>query len=376
MMSDAPTVDLFCNQRYKEFTDQDVALVKGRIQTVLITGGAGSLGTRIVKRLLENTNCKVVVYSRDEGKHAALREKFSKYSSRLICVIGDVRDYDRLLETFRTHTPAYVIHAAAQKRIDDAEDNVFECYRTNVEGTKNVAEACRRSGAKGVLVSTDKACEPANVYGASKFTAERLFLSYQGTGQGTFCAVRYGNVIASRGSFIPIWLNRIKNNLPVSITHTDMTRFLFTLEDAVTFVLNALQLANGGEIFIPIMGAYRIEDVFTVLKEYNPSYNIEPVYTGIRAGEKMHESMIASTEVPNSVHKRRFGDFPLEYAIIRGNKYQDFGLNALVGEQQINMTEEVAINQYCSQREWYNREESVNELKQLLHRGLFEEGDE
>jgi len=263
-------------------------------KTILITGGTGSLGKELVKSL-KQYDCKIIVYSRDEGKQAL---SFGK-DDRVTTIIGDIRDYDKLLVSFKKHKPDYVIHTAALKRIDDMEFHPDECVKTNIQGSENVARASLESGVKKcILISTDKACQPVNVYGSSKFIAERIFTNYDYNSSETiFSSVRYGNVIASRGSFIPLWMDMINQNKKITVTDTQMTRFLFTLDDAVDTVLNALYHSVGGEVFVPKINSYTILDVVNALSSItNKPVNYDVV--GIRPGEKLHEDMLAITELP------------------------------------------------------------------------------
>lgn len=263
-------------------------------KTILITGGTGSLGKELVK-ILKSYNCKIVVYSRDEGKQAL---SFGG-DSKVVTVIGDVRDYDKLLVSFKKHKPDYVIHTAALKRIDDMEFHPDECVKTNILGSENVARASLESGVKkSILISTDKACQPVNVYGSSKFIAERIFTNYDYSSiDTTFSSVRYGNVIASRGSFIPLWMEMISDGKKIKVTSTDMTRFLFTLDDAVDTVLNALYHSVGGEVFVPKINSYTILDVVNAISKIT-NKNVDYDVVGIRPGEKLHEDMLAVTELP------------------------------------------------------------------------------
>ena len=263
-------------------------------KTILITGGTGSLGKELVKSL-KQYDCKIIVYSRDEGKQAL---SFGK-DDRVTTIIGDIRDYDKLLVSFKKHKPDYVIHTAALKRIDDMEFHPDECVKTNIQGSENVARASLESGVKKcILISTDKACQPVNVYGSSKFISERIFTNYDYNSSDTiFSSVRYGNVIASRGSFIPLWMDMINQNKKITVTDTQMTRFLFTLDDAVDTVLNALYHSVGGEVFVPKINSYTILDVVNALSSItNKPVNYDVV--GIRPGEKLHEDMLAITELP------------------------------------------------------------------------------
>lgn len=267
-------------------------------QTVLITGGTGSLGKAIIK-YLKPLNCKIIVYSRDEGKQAL---SFGQDKS-IIRVIGDIRDYDKLLTTFTLHKPDYVIHTAALKRIDDMEYYPEECVKTNIQGSINVATASFASNVKKcILVSTDKACQPINVYGASKFTAERLFTNFDYNSSATiFSSVRYGNVIASRGSFIPLWLEHINNDMDINITSTDCSRFLFTLSDAVETVLSSLVQSSGGEVFVPLLNSYSMLNVVDALSSITgKSVNYKII--GMRPGEKLHEDMLGAPELDFAHH--------------------------------------------------------------------------
>jgi UDP-N-acetylglucosamine 4,6-dehydratase/5-epimerase len=262
-------------------------------KTILITGGTGSLGKALIKRL-KQSNCTIIVYSRDEGKQALL---FGNDPS-IIRIIGDIRDFDKLNVTLKRYNPDYIIHTAALKRIDDMEFHPDECVKTNINGSENVARAALENGTKKcILVSTDKACQPVNVYGSSKFIAERIFTNYDYHSKSTiFASVRYGNVIASRGSFIPLWIDMINDDQVLKVTSESMTRFLFTLDDAVDAVLGALEHSNGGEVFVPQINSYTLP---TCIKALGEMLNKEPKTEdmGLRPGEKLHEDMLAKTEL-------------------------------------------------------------------------------
>lgn len=267
-------------------------------QTVLITGGTGSLGKAIIK-YLKPLNCKIIVYSRDEGKQAL---SFG-HDKNIIRVIGDIRDYDKLLKTFMLHKPDYVIHTAALKRIDDMEYYPEECVKTNIQGSINVATASFASNVKKcILVSTDKACMPINVYGASKFTAERLFTNFDYNSSSTiFSSVRYGNVIASRGSFIPLWMEHITNDVNINITSIECSRFLFTLSDAVETVLSSLVQSRGGEVFVPLLNSYSMLNVVDALSNITGK-SVDYEIIGMRPGEKLHEDMLGLPELDFAHH--------------------------------------------------------------------------
>ncbi len=262
-------------------------------KTLLITGGTGSFGNAAVKYLLKKSKLKkIIVFSRDENKQYIMQNKFK--DERIRFFIGDVRDEERLLMAFKNVD--FVIHAAAQKHVPTAEYNPMECIKTNVHGAQSVISAAIKSGVKKVInLSTDKACNPINLYGASKLCAEKLFVNanqLSGKNETKFGTVRYGNVIASRGSVIPLFVElskEKKNKIP--LTHKSMTRFFITLEQAVKFVIICLDKMRAGEIFIPKMNSIYIEQLIKII---NPKSKIKVV--GIRPGEKIHETLLSTDE--------------------------------------------------------------------------------
>ena len=264
------------------------------MKKILITGGTGSLGKALIKSI-KKLGWKIIVYSRDEGKQALI---FGN-DPDIIKVIGDVRDFNKLNTTFRLHKPDYVIHTAALKRVDDMEMYPDECVKTNIQGSENVAIAALNHGVeKCMLISTDKACQPVNVYGSSKFIAERIFTNFDYNSESTiFASVRYGNVIASRGSFIPLWIGLIEDNKKIKITSMECSRFLFTLSDAVDTVMSALENAQGGEVFIPKISSYNMKTIVSAVGKMS-NKNIDYEIMGMRPGEKIHEDMLAETELP------------------------------------------------------------------------------
>ena len=315
---------------------------------IFITGGTGSLGKALIKRL-KQSDCTIIVYSRDEGKQAL---EFGQ-DMNIIKVIGDIRDFDKLNVTLQRYKPDYIIHTAALKRIDDMEFYPDECVKTNINGSENVARAALENGIeKCILVSTDKACQPVNVYGSSKFIAERIFTNYDYHSTSTvFASVRYGNVIASRGSFIPLWVDMIQNDQTLKVTSEAMTRFLFTLEDAVDTVLGALEYAVGGEVFVPQINSYTLP---TCIAALGKMLNKQPKTTlmGLRPGEKLHEDMLAVTELPFT--------------------YQVPGINLLQIRPQYTNKKHQDFQKYTGPE--FNSalwvKEDVNELIQLINTGL------
>ena len=258
--------------------------------SILITGGSGSLGTSLVSHLLKNTKIRrVAVFSRDELKQSQLKEKFGS-DERMRWFIGDVRDVDRLKRAM--HAVDYVIHAAALKQVDTGEYNPMEFIKTNVLGSQNVIEASIDAGVKKVIaLSTDKASSPINLYGATKLTADKLFVAANNysIGYGTaFAVVRYGNVMGSRGSVIPFFQKLASENKPLPITDVRMTRFWISIEEAIKFVLSSLEMMTGGELYVPRIPSMKLIDLAQAIKP-----GIETVEVGIRPGEKLHEEMIS-----------------------------------------------------------------------------------
>lgn len=265
--------------------------------SVLITGGTGSFGQALVSRLLEETSDgKIIVYSRDEMKQWAMRERFGD-PDRLRFFIGDVRDRDRLHRAFQGVD--YVVHAAATKIVPVAEYNPFETVKTNVIGAMNVIDAALDNNVKKVVaLSTDKASSPVNLYGATKLASDKLFVagnSYSGAKPTRFSVVRYGNVMGSRGSVIPYFLS-LAPGTPSPITDYSMTRFMITLNQGIDLVLATFDQMTGGEVFVRKIPSMRVVDI---AKAIRPTEEVTEV--GIRPGEKMHEQMISSEDAPLTI---------------------------------------------------------------------------
>jgi UDP-N-acetylglucosamine 4,6-dehydratase/5-epimerase len=261
--------------------------------SVLVTGGTGSFGRKFVAHILEKQPRKVIVFSRDELKqHEMWREFPDNRIPSLRYFIGDVRDLDRLRRAF--HDVDVVIHAAALKHVPACEYNPIEAVNTNILGARNIIEAAIDQGVKRVMaLSTDKAVSPMNMYGATKLVAEKLFVqgnSYVGTGRTRFSCVRYGNVVGSRGSVIPLFADQRASGT-VTVTDTRMTRFWITLEQGVAFVTRCTEQMQGGEVFVPRIPSMRLLDL---AKAVAPDCDIK--VTGIRPGEKLHEVLISEDE--------------------------------------------------------------------------------
>lgn len=267
-------------------------------RSVLITGGTGSLGQALVRTLLDRHDPKrIIVLSRDELKQFEARRRFGD-DPRLRWFLGDVRSRDRLMRAF--HGVDLVIHAAALKQVDTAEYNPFEFVETNVRGSQNVIEAAIDSGVeKVVALSTDKASSPINLYGATKLCADRMFVSgnhYASATPTRFSVVRYGNVMGSRGSIVPVWRRLAEEGLPLPVTDLRMTRFWITLPQAVEFVLSALERMHGGELFVPRIPSLRIVDLAEAIA---PGAELTEI--GVRPGEKLHEEMISVDDARRTV---------------------------------------------------------------------------
>jgi UDP-N-acetylglucosamine 4,6-dehydratase/5-epimerase len=268
-------------------------------KSVLITGGTGSFGRQMVRTLLASHALRrLVVFSRDELKQLEMAERFSPQEHKCLrYFIGDVRDPLRLEEAFRDID--VVIHAAALKQVPAAEYNPFEAVQTNVLGAQNVIRAAIRTGVRKVVaLSTDKAANPINLYGATKLCSDKLFVagnSMAGEGSCRFSVVRYGNVLGSRGSVIPLFLRRAASGV-LPVTDERMTRFSITIEQGAEFVLRSLAKMRGGELFVPKLPSYRILDV---AKAIAPDAAIDVV--GIRPGEKLHEVLLPVDEAWHSL---------------------------------------------------------------------------
>ena len=257
-------------------------------KSILVTGGTGSFGHTFIPMTLEKYNPKrLVVFSRDEMKQWEMAKLF-KQDSRVRFMIGDVRDKERLYRALDGID--YVVHAAATKIVSTAEYDPFECVKTNVFGAMNIIDACIDKGVKRIVaLSTDKASSPANLYGATKLTSDRLFVSgnsYSGGHNTTFSVVRYGNVMGSRGSVIPFFMSIAKDGI-LPITDKRMTRFMISLEEGVELVWHAFDDMKGGEIYVKKIPSMKVTDIALAVNK-----NVKQEEVGIRPGEKLHEQMI------------------------------------------------------------------------------------
>jgi FlaA1/EpsC-like NDP-sugar epimerase len=335
-------------------------------KTVLITGGTGSLGHTLVQRLMSNGNDvpkKIIIFSRDEAKQHAMKLEWANlkiatdnifyhnYEEILSFRIGDVKDYNSLLDPVKEAD--IIIHAAALKQVPVCEYFPEESLKTNVLGDVNLIRAIKETDnhVNTVIgISTDKACKPINTYGMCKALQERLLINANLACKKTrFICVRYGNVLASRGSVIPLFQDQIQNGGPVTITTTDMTRFFLNLEKAVDIIFDAIKYAKAGEIYIPIVPSAKIVDLAELM--IGNRKNIKIQYTGIRPGEKTHEILISEEEL-NYTYRNR------DYYVIQSN---------LPELQNVAVKKAVLPSNYSSG----NSIMSKAELKKLLKENAF-----
>jgi len=285
-------------------------------QKILVFGGTGSLGQALVRRLSEVNN--LVLYSRDEAKHWTLKNNL-KSSQNVQFIVGDIRDKNRINNSLINSNPEIVIIAAALKQVDTCETSPFESVQTNILGIQNIVDSIssnleKLSKLKAVLmVSTDKACAPTNVYGMSKAIAERIVTSSVTYKDGPrFIGVRYGNVLESRGSVIPLFKHQAEHQSAITVTHKEMTRFIMTLDQSIDLIEATLSKAEHGEIWLPKLKSMKIIDLAEI---FAGKYNKEIKITGIRPGEKIHEDLISE---PESIRVRFDNEFYKMSPILSG----------------------------------------------------------
>jgi len=276
-------------------------------KNILITGGTGSFGHQMIIELMQYKPKLIRIFSRDEDKQHSLRQELleSPILEKIQFVIGDVRDYERMYSV--TKDMDIIFHAAALKQVPSVEAHPYEAVKTNIIGAYNVVTAAvARKVSKVIAVSTDKAVKPVNAMGMTKALQEKLILSDEITkDKTTFCCVRYGNVLGSRGSVIPLWDKRLEQNKPLPITHPDMTRFVLTLSQAIDLVFYSLKNGKGGEIFVkkaPATKMVNLARAYAELKTGKKNYPLE--YIGIRAGEKIDEVLVSEEEMRRVSEKK------------------------------------------------------------------------
>ncbi|HEY0665068.1 MAG TPA: nucleoside-diphosphate sugar epimerase/dehydratase [Gallionella sp.] len=320
-------------------------------KVLMITGGTGSFGNTVLKRFLSTEVREIRIFSRDEKKQEDMRIALN--NGKLKFYIGDVRDYDSVYQAMRGVD--YVFHAAALKQVPSCEFYPMEAVRTNVVGTENVLNAATACGVKRVVVlSTDKAVYPINAMGISKAMAEKLVVAksrVQREGETVFCATRYGNVMASRGSVIPLFVSQLKDGKPLTVTDPNMTRFLMSLEDSVDLVLYAYEHGRQGDIFVQKAPASTVADLAQALKElFDRDSPVRVI--GTRHGEKLYESLISREEMAKA---QDMGGY---YRIPADNRDLNYAQYFSEGEEKISH-----LDDYTS----HNTERlSVAQIKQLL----------
>jgi UDP-N-acetylglucosamine 4,6-dehydratase (inverting) len=327
-------------------------------KSILITGGTGSLGKALTMHILkEHSNIKkLIIFSRDEQKQFQMAQEFPETEfPKIRYLLGDLRDQERLVRAF--HGVDIVIHAAAMKHVHLAEYNPDECIKTNIGGAQNVIHAALQTNISNVIaLSTDKACAPINLYGATKLTSDKLFVAannIKGANPIKFSVVRYGNVMGSNGSVIPFFITK-KNEGKIPITDINMTRFNISLKGGVEMVMHAIEHAWGGEIFIPKIPSYKILDV---AKAVAPECLIEVI--GVRPGEKIHEEMITTSD--------SFNTYDLgKYYTILPNK-PNWDINNFIEKFKAVKVEEGFSYNSAENSEW----ETVDSLRRLIKEHLY-----
>jgi FlaA1/EpsC-like NDP-sugar epimerase len=300
-------------------------------KNILITGGTGSFGHQMVKELMPYKPKIVRIFSRDEDKQHSMKMELENEPifKKMEFIIGDVRDYDRLYAV--TKNIDIIFHAAALKQVPTVESHPYEAVKTNIFGAYNVVKAAVARKVKNVVaISTDKAVKPVNAMGMTKALQEKIILSDDLTKDGTkFCCVRYGNVLGSRGSVIPLWNSKIDKKQPLPITHKEMTRFLLTLSEAIDLVFYSLKHGNGGEIFVKKAPAAKMTDLalaYAELKTGKKNYPLE--FVGIRAGEKIDEILVSEEEMRHSIERKD------HFVINREEKIDKFSTKNIISHKQ------------------------------------------
>ena len=298
-----------------------MAINQFKNKTILVTGGTGSFGCSFIKTILSNYNPKkVIIFSRDEMKQFEMKNKpeFKKYISKLRFFLGDIRDLQRL--KYALNQVDIVVHAAALKQIESGEYNPFEVVKTNILGSQNVIQASLDQNVRKVIaLSTDKASSPTNLYGATKLTSDKLFISannFKGSSKTIFSVVRYGNVMHSRGSVVPYFKTLLNTGKKLTLTDKNMTRFSITLEQGVKFVLNSISVMQGGEIFVPKIPSFKM---FDLIKAFGQENNFKII--GIRSGEKIHEQMISDNDNTNTLEYKNYFIIFSDSGLIKGYDY-------------------------------------------------------
>jgi len=289
-------------------------------KTLMITGGTGSFGKAVLSRFLKQDIREIRIFSRDELKQEQVRHQYN--NSKLKFIIGDVRDYQSLLNASKGVD--FIFHAAALKQVPSCEFHPMEAVKTNIIGTENVISAAAVNQVKKIVfLSTDKAVYPINAMGVSKSMAEKVVLAKarsESVDGPIYCITRYGNVMLSRGSVIPLFISQIKRNKDITITDPNMTRFLMTLEDSVKLVFHAFKNANQGDLFVQKSPATNVYYLALALKElFNSNSQIKVI--GTRHGEKLYESLISREEKVRAIEEQNYYRVPIDNRDLNYTKY-------------------------------------------------------
>ena len=323
---------------------------------ILITGGTGSLGTALTNRLLETDIDTIRIFSRDELKQSQMESDFN--DDRLRFLIGDIRDKERLEKAVESID--IVIHTAALKQVPVIEYNPFEAIKTNVQGAQNLVEACLNKDVEFALaIGTDKAVSPFNTYGATKLLMERLFVSanyYKGSHKTKFSCVRYGNVLGSRGSILPTFIEQIISGKKITITDPNMTRFNITIDQALDLIFRVIKNGHGGDVHVPKLDAYRVGDIKDVLLDLMDSKN-EEERIPVRIGEKHHEILINTHEIRNT-YENQDNDY-----VIYENQFAKDQSKNIPNSKKTTLTAEYSSDKV--------KTTSKEELKEILSKQNF-----
>lgn len=314
-------------------------------KTLMITGGTGSFGNAVLKKFLDTDIKEIRIFSRDEKKQDDMRKKYK--NDKIKFYIGDTRDYSSLKNSM--YGVDYIFHAAALKQVPSCEFFPLEAVKTNVIGSENVLSAAISEGVKKVIcLSTDKAAYPVNAMGISKAMMEKVFIAKSKTvhpDQTTICGTRYGNVMASRGSVIPLFIDQIKKGQPLSITNGNMTRFLMSLDQSVDLVLFAFQQGQTGDLFVQKAPACTINDLAIAIKKvFDVNTPISEI--GIRHGEKMHETLLTKEEMSKAIDMGNFYRVPVDKRDLNYDKYFIEGNSELSNIQEYNSSNTHRLNIY------------------------------
>lgn len=332
-------------------------------KVLLITGGTGSFGNAVVRRFLNTDIKEIRIFSRDEKKQDDMRKYYK--NPKLKFYIGDVRNYDSLIDAFKGVD--YIFHAAALKQVPSCEFYPMEAVKTNIIGTENVLNAAINAGIKKVVcLSTDKAVYPINAMGMTKALMEKIAIAKSRANNGTtICITRYGNVMASRGSVIPLFINQIRNNQPITITDPKMTRFMMNLDEAVDLVLYAFKNGKNGDIFVQKAPAATIETLANVIRNLLNRPNHEIKIIGTRHGEKLYETLITREEMVRAIDLGKYYRIPADTRDLNYDKYFESGDEVITQTHEYNSHNTYRLNEEELKEMLLNLKEIEEDLKEF-----------